>query len=368
VPVVQNLISDIHRPELIAKINGEYDTLRTQHANRQSDRDLLPYHDAVKNGFDGDWDQYTPPAPLKPGITVLRDLPLETLVPYIDWTPFFSTWELRGKYPAILKDSVVGEEATRLFADAQKMLRQLISDRSIHAHGVAGIFPARRMGADDICVFTDETRTEEDWILHALRQQGRKADGLPNFSLADFIAPTGDDWIGGFAVTAGDGVEALAARYEKELDDYSSIMVKALADRFAEAFAEYLHERVRKEIWGYAADETASSDDLIAELYKGIRPAPGYPACPDHTEKETLFEMLNATEHTGIRLTESFAMMPAAAVSGWYFSHPRSRYFGLGKIGLDQVEDYARRKNMLPSEVERWLSPHLSYEPAPARV
>jgi 5-methyltetrahydrofolate--homocysteine methyltransferase len=363
VPVVQNLVSNEHRPVLLAKIRDEYETLRAQHAASQRDKELLSYEAAVRNAFDGGWDTYVPPAPRKPGITVFRDLPLEKLVPFIDWTPFFSTWELRGKYPEILTDSVVGEEATRLHKDALKMLDDLVTHRRIKAHGVAGIFPANRHGADDIYVFTDERREDEDWILHCLRQQGRKAEGIPNYSLADFVSPNRNDWVGAFAVTAGDGLDKVVEQYEKDLDDYSSIMAKALADRLAEAFAEYLHKEVRTNLWGYAEAETHSNDDLIAERYQGIRPAPGYPACPDHTEKGTLFALLNATEHTGITLTESYAMMPAAAVSGWYFSHPGAKYFGLGKIGLDQVENYASRKGSLPSEIERWLSHHLGYEP-----
>ena len=286
------------------------------------------------------------------------------MVDYIDWTPFFITWELAGKYPAILNDEVVGETATALFKDAQQMLKTLVSDKSIQASAVIGFWPANSDG-DDIIVYTDESRTEVRTRLHHLRQQMSKPNENPNYCLADYIAPAGiglKDYIGGFVVTTGLGVETLAAQFEAELDDYNSILVKALADRFAEAFAERMHERVRKEFWGYNRDETLDNKELIKEKYQGIRPAPGYPACPDHTEKTALFDLLNAEAETSVCLSENYAMSPASSVRGFYFSHPESRYFGLGKIDRDQVQSYAERKDMSLAEVERWLSPVLNYK------
>jgi 5-methyltetrahydrofolate--homocysteine methyltransferase len=310
-------------------------------------------------------DHYTPHSPNHVGITVFDDIPLETLRAYIDWTPFFLSWELRGKYPAIFDDSYVGVEARKLFVEANVLLDGIIAEKSLQAKGVCGIFPANAIHDDDVVIFTNATRTEALCTLNFLRQQNQKASGQPNLSLADFIAPqeTGvADYIGAFVVTAGIGANELAAAYEANHDDYSSIMVKALADRFAEAAAEWLHERVRREIWGYEPMETLSNDDLIHEAYTGIRPAPGYPACPEHTEKQKLFDMLDAEKHTSVFLTESYAMSPAASVSGWYFAHPSAKYFPLGKISKDQVEDYARRKGMSLQEAERWLAPNLAYE------
>ena len=287
------------------------------------------------------------------------------LAQYIDWTPFFATWELYGKYPAILTDSVVGEEATKVFADAHAMLKQLIDEKWLQANAVIGLWPANSVG-DDIEIYTDETRTQVLETVHNLRQQNKKAAGQANYCLSDFVAPKSSgiaDYIGGFAVTTGLGIEEHVARFEANHDDYSAIMLKALADRLAEAFAERLHQRVRQEFWGYASNETLSNEELITEKYRGIRPAPGYPACPDHTEKGLLFQLLDASKQTGISLTESYAMYPTAAVSGWYFGHPESKYFGLGKINRDQVEEYAQRKNMSLEDTERWLSPVLAYEP-----
>ena len=317
-------------------------------------------------GFKPDWSTHVPPVPKKPGITVLRDYPLESLIDYIDWTPFFISWSLAGKYPAILQDEVVGEAARSLFADAQAMLKRIISEKRLKAHGVIGLWPAARTGADDTTLYADDSRSTVLATLHHLRQQSDKVSGKPNYSLADFIAPAEsgrNDYMGAFAVTAGDGCDEFAKEFEALGDDYNAILVKALADRLAEAFAEHLHERVRREFWGYAPDEHLDNDALIKEKYAGIRPAPGYPACPDHTEKATLFRLLDATKNAGITLTEHFAMYPTAAVSGWYFSHPESTYFNVGKLEEDQVLDYAKRKGWDRRTAEKWLSPNLGYEP-----
>ena len=284
---------------------------------------------------------------------------------YIDWTPFFVAWDLAGKYPRILDDDVVGEAARNLFEDAQRLLRRIEDEQLLKASAVVGFWPANQDG-DDIVLYTDETRSAELTRLHHLRQQVDKPTGGPNFCLADFVAPpdAGADYIGGFVVTAGLGADKLAQAFEAEHDDYNSIMTKALADRLAEAFAEYMHEQVRKELWGYARDESLSNVDLIKESYAGIRPAPCYPACPDHTEKKTLFELLDVPGRIGVELTESYAMTPAASVSGFYLAHPQAKYFGLGKIGRDQVEAYATRKGMTVTETERWLGPNLNYNPS----
>jgi 5-methyltetrahydrofolate--homocysteine methyltransferase len=292
---------------------------------------------------------------------VIDALPLENLVPYIDWTPFFQTWELSGKYPAILKDEVVGVEAVKLFDEAKAMLRQIVDEKWLTANAVIGFFPANSVG-DDIVLYKDDSRTEVLETLHHLRQQNIKAPGRANFCLSDFVASAESgkaDYIGGFAVTSGVGIEEKLEQFERDHDDYNSIMLKALADRLAEAFAEYLHEQVRKTEWGYASDETHANTALIAEEYKGIRPAPGYPACPDHTEKEKLFNLLDVTRSTGIELTESFAMFPTAAVSGWYLAHPQAQYFNVGKINQEQLENYAERKGLSKDIAERWLSSHL---------
>ncbi|MDI1303130.1 MAG: methionine synthase [bacterium] len=364
VGVATSLLSKDLKAGFIADRKKEYEEVRVRHANRKPKAERLDYEQAIAMGFKTDWASYTPPAPLKPGITVLRDYPLETIIPYIDWTPFFVSWSLAGKYPAILNDSVVGEAARSLFADAQALLKRIVDEKRLKAHAVIGLWPANRNGADSITVFADESRTSPLASLHHLRQQSDKVSGKPNYSLADFIAPAGTpDYLGGFAVTTGDGCDEFCKEFESKGDDYSSIMVKALADRMAEAFAEHLHKRVRQEFWGYAANEQLDNDDLIREKYVGIRPAPGYPACPDHTEKAVLFNLLNAPEHTGLMLTENFAMYPTAAVSGWYFSHPDSTYFNVGKVEEDQVLDYAKRKGWDRRTAERWLSPNLGYEP-----
>ncbi|AJQ95235.1 methionine synthase [Gynuella sunshinyii] len=363
VSVATSLTSAELKPVYLDERRKEYEMVRERNKNRKA-KSLLPYGQAKENALTLNWQEYTPPVPNQPGIHVFDDYPLAELVDYIDWTPFFMTWELHGKYPKILTDEVVGEEATKLFHDAQAMLKQLVEQKLIKARAVIGLWPANRRGADDVVVYRDESRDEVMTTLHHLRQQQTKAEGQPAYSLADFVAPehSKPDYIGGFVVTAGIGAEALAKQYEAQHDDYNAIMVKALADRFAEAFAERMHERVRTEYWGYNHQQF-NNEELIKERYQGVRPAPGYPACPDHTEKAALFNLLNATEHTGVELTGSFAMTPAAAVSGWYFSHPESKYFGVGKIDRDQVRDLAERKGMEVKILERWLAPNLGYEP-----
>ncbi len=303
------------------------------------------------------------PKPTFTGTKVFESFPLEELVPYIDWTPFFHTWELRGSYPKIFDDKYVGVEAKKLFDDAQELLKKIVKEKLLQANGVIGFWPANGIG-DDIEVYTDDSRKTVLTTIHTLRQQVEKVKGEHYYALSDFIAPkdTGiPDYWGGFAVTTGIGCDKLVAEFERDHDDYNSIMAKALADRLAEAFAEKMHELVRKEYWGYSKGEQLGTDELIKEEYQGIRPAPGYPACPDHTEKTTLFELLSAEENAKMHLTESLAMTPAASVSGFYFAHPQARYFGLGKISKDQVEDYAVRKNMPLEDVERWLGPNLNY-------
>jgi 5-methyltetrahydrofolate--homocysteine methyltransferase len=297
---------------------------------------------------------------------VFEDYPLEELVEWIDWKPFFQTWELSGSFPQILDDAVVGEAARGVYEDAKAMLHQIVDQRWLQALAVVGFWRANAAG-DDIELYASDDRAELLTTVHTLRQQTNAERDRKNLALADFVAPQESglaDWIGGFAVTTGVGIEEHVARFEADHDDYHAIMLKALADRLAEAFAERMHERVRRELWGYAADEDLDNDALIAEAYRGIRPAPGYPACPDHTEKRALFQLLEAERHAGIELTESFAMSPAASVSGWYFSHPEARYFGVGRIERDQVEDYATRMAWSVDEAERWLAPNLNYEPA----
>ena len=343
-------------------MRAEYEKIRERNKHRRPKGNTLRYQDAVDNREQINWQ--VPPTPSFLGTKTFVDYPIEELIDYIDWTPFFITWELAGKYPKILEDSVVGETATALFEDAKAMLDKIVKQKLITASAVIGFWPANSIG-DDITVFTDEERTSELARLHHLRQQTDKPNEQPNYCLSDYVAPTETglkDYVGGFVVTAGLGVEKLAASFEAEHDDYNSILIKALADRLAEAFAERMHERVRKELWGYDQQEALSNEELIKERYAGIRPAPGYPACPDHTEKATLFSLLDATNEIGIDLTEHYAMTPAASVSGFYFSHPQSRYFGLGKIAKDQVESYAERKGQSLEEAEKWLSPVLSYK------
>ena len=366
VGVASSLLSTDLGTEFVTKTKAEYDAVRARHRAKQAGARLLPLAAARRNKAALDWTRYTPPVPRLLGIKVFEDYPLAELARYIDWGPFFIAWELHGRYPDILKDEKLGAEATRLYNDARAMLARIIADRLIQARGVIGLFPANSVNDDDIEVYADESRAQVPTTLHTLRQQDEKPAGKPNRALADFIAPkeTGrKDYIGGFAVTAGLGVDELADSYKAAHDDYNAILVKALADRLAEAFAEALHERVRKEFWGYAAGEQLGNEALIREEYKGIRPAAGYPASPDHTEKATLFRLIDATEHTGVKLTESFAMWPAASVCGLYFSHPEARYFAVGALGRDQIADYARRKGVELTAVERWLSPNLGYEP-----
>jgi 5-methyltetrahydrofolate--homocysteine methyltransferase len=361
VPVVEALLGD-KKQNFVQTVRNEYADMRVRHQQQQSVKNFITIQDARNNALKIDWEKETPVVPKKIGIHVFDNIDLREIANYIDWTPFFQTWELAGKYPAILSDEIVGEEATRLFADAKEMLHQIIDEKWLQAKAVVGIFEANAV-EDDIEIYDSSTGNLHS-VFCTLRQQNKKAEGLPNFALADFIAPKSSgkkDYLGGFAVTAGIGIEKHLEKFEKEHDDYRSILLKALADRLAEALAEYMHAKVRREIWGYASNENFSNDDLIQEKYIGIRPAPGYPACPDHTEKRKLFDWLQAEKNTGITLTESYAMYPTAAVSGFYFAHPKSQYFGLGKISKDQVEEYAQRKGMSIEETERWLAPQLNY-------
>jgi len=366
VPVVSNLLNEneSERNKFIHSYKEEYVNLREDYAKRKSEKNIISLEQARENRLKIDWTKSQVKKPSKLGVTVLNNYSLSKLRDYIDWTPFFMTWELEGKYPVIFEDKNVGAEAKKLFDDANKLLDKIINEKLLAAKGVIGLFPANSVGADDIEVYTDESRNGVKRVLHTIRQQMQKSNGEPNIALADFIAPketTVEDFIGMFAVTTGIGIEKLVEKFEKDHDDYNSIMAKALADRFAEAFAEHLHELVRKEYWGYASDENLSNQELIKEKYIGIRPAPGYPAQPDHTEKPIIFSLLDAEKNTGIKLTESMAMYPAASVSGLYFSHPEARYFNVGKIGKDQVLDYHKRKGMSIEEIERWLSPILNY-------
>jgi 5-methyltetrahydrofolate--homocysteine methyltransferase len=362
VNVVSSLLSDSLRGEFVGRVRDEYEGIRERSEARRTRIEVVDYAEAVQRAHAIDWSQWTPPPPRHLGVQVFRDYPISELIDYIDWSPFFMAWELAGKYPQILDDDSVGESARQLFADAQDMLARMLDERWTRAHGVVGFWPANRHGSDDIRLWTDEHRCDELAMLHHLRQQSKKGAQGPHYCLADFVAPAGTpDYLGAFALTAGDGLDAVVAELERARDDYSAIMAKALADRLAEAFAERLHERVRRELWGYADDEHLSNAELIREAYQGIRPAPGYPACPDHTEKATLFRLLDATRHTGLELTESYAMWPAAAVAGWYFAHPDARYFGVGKLGQDQLRSYAERKGLPLDVVERWLRPNLAY-------
>jgi len=359
VTVAGNLL-DHNRKIYASDIRAEYDAFRETFLNRSRDKNFLSIEDARKNKMQLDWNEYTPTKPKVIGKQIV-EVELDVLVPYIDWTPFFQTWELHGKYPAILTDEVVGKEATSVFADAQAMLKIILSEKKLKAKGIYGIFPANQVDDDDI-----ELRDENGKVLEkflTLRQQSQKTKGAPNIALSDFILPKEsgiEDYIGAFCVTTGFGVDEWAAEFEAALDDYNSIMVKALADRFAEAFAEYLHEKVRKDFWGYDREESLTNEELIKENYKGIRPAPGYPACPDHLEKPTIWKLLNVAEEIGVTLTESMAMWPASSVSGYYFGNPKSRYFGLGKIKEDQVVDYAKRRNVPTDYAMKWLNPNIA--------
>jgi 5-methyltetrahydrofolate--homocysteine methyltransferase len=359
VTVAGNLL-DHNRKIYASDIRAEYDAFRETFLNRSRDKNFLTIEQARKNKLQLDWDNFTPVKPNVIGEQTI-EVDLDVLVPYIDWTPFFRTWELFGKYPAILTDEVVGEQATSVFADAQEMLEVILKEKKLTAKGIYGIFPANQVNDDDI-ELTDENGKPLQTFL-TLRQQSQKTKGAPNIALSDFIAPKDSgktDYMGAFCVTTGFGVDEWAAEFEKDLDDYNSIMVKALADRFAEAFAEYLHEKIRKEIWGYASDENLTTEAMIEEVYKGIRPAPGYPACPDHLEKPTIWKLLNVKKEIGVTLTESMAMWPASSVSGYYFGNPESKYFGLGKIKEDQVIDYAKRRSVSTEVATKWLNPNIA--------
>lgn len=365
VPVVSSLLSDDQRPEFLNRLQEEHERLRRQHATGQNDGKYISIEEARQNPFPVKWEAYAPCKPAAPGITVLDDYPLQELTDYIDWTPFFHSWEMKGAYPRILDDPEKGQEARRLFADAQSMLKRIVDERWLKASAVIGLFPANAVG-DDIVLYSDETRTEKLAVLHTLRQQTRKPEGQYNEALSDFVSPESSgkpDHVGVFALTTGHGIDAHVLEFERSHDDYSAILLKALADRLAEAFAERLHERVRKEFWGYGKEENLNNLQLIQEEYSGIRPAPGYPAQPDHTEKITLWKLMDVEACTGIALTESLAMVPTAAVSGLYIAHPDSHYFGLGRIRKDQVVDYSRRKGLDVADTEKWLSPVLGYDP-----
>ena len=377
VGVAQSLISKDLRANFVAANEADYAEIRERHRNRGDAKRLVSLEKARGQKFDGDWDNYTPPTPIKPGISVFDDYPLHDLIEIIDWTPFFQAWELAGKFPAILTDEVVGKTASELYRDARAMLEKIVSEKWLTAKAVFGLWPANSIGDDvEVAVVggasapTGSVGTEvpptKTTTLHFLRQQVDKPIERPDFCLADFIAPKQSgkqDWIGAFAVTAGLGIEPHLARFLADHDDYNSILLKALADRLAEALAEHLHRRVRKEFWGYQPDEALDNESLIAEKYIGIRPAPGYPACPEHSEKRKLFEMLDATTNAGMTLTESFAMLPTAAVSGYYFSHPRSQYFVVGRVSKEQAADYAKRKGVDLVQAERWLASNLDYDP-----
>ena len=360
VTVASNLLQRETKEGYVKAIREEYDKLRDGYLNRSRDKNFHNIEDARKNKLQLNWNNFNPKKPNYLGVQKI-EVALSDLVDFIDWTPFFNSWQLFGKYPAILSDEVVGEQATHLFADAQKMLQKIVSEKWLDAKGIIGVFPANTVNDDDIQVY-DENGKEIAKFL-TLRQQSQKTVGAPNIALSDFVAPKDNekqDYIGCFCVTTGFGVDEKASQFEKELDDYNSIMIKALADRLAEAFAEYLHLKVRKEIWGYASDESLSNQELIAEEYKGIRPAPGYPACPDHLEKPTIFKLLNVEQEIGVTLTESMAMWPASSVSGYYFGNPESKYFGLGKIKEDQVIDYAKRRGISTEMATKWLSPNIA--------
>ncbi len=365
VTVASTLLNEKDKEGYLAGIRAEYEQVRIRRAGRKSSKKYLTIKQARANKLKIDWDSHTPTTPSFIGNKYFNDYSLEEIAEYIDWTPFFASWQLRGKYPAILQDEVVGEECTRLFKDAQELLKRIIDEKWLTPNAVIGFYPASSIKDDDVNIFESEDRKQIKTQFNFIRQQAQKAPGQLNNSLADYIAPAASktkDYLGFFAVTTGIGIEKWVKKFEEELDDYNAIMVKALADRLAEAFAELMHEKVRKEYWGYDSEEQLTTEDLIKENYKGIRPAPGYPACPEHTEKGKLFELLEVEKHINIKLTESYAMYPAASVSGFYFSHPKSKYFTTGKISKDQVEDYANRKDMGLEEAERWLAPTLNYD------
>ncbi|MEJ2124016.1 MAG: vitamin B12 dependent-methionine synthase activation domain-containing protein, partial [Alphaproteobacteria bacterium] len=369
--VVSNLLGE-GRDTYVTKLRDDYASLKAAHERARDAKNRAPLSTARANKFRIDWAKYTAPRPTFLGARAFRDYDIATLAKYIDWTPFFSAWEMKGKYPQILQDDRYGEAARPLFEDAQNMLRQIIEEKWLTAHAVVGFWPAASVGDDDIRIFTDDSRTTPRATVHTLRQQmSRESSKRSNDALADFIAPEGsgvNDYIGGFTVTTGIGEGAVADRFQRANDDFSKILIKALADRLAEAFAEHMHERVRREFWAYAPDEALSNEQLIAEGYSGIRPAPGYPAQPDHTEKRTLFDLLGAEEATGVQLTESYAMTPPASVSGLYFANPEAHYFGIGRLERDQVENYAARKGWSVAEAEKWLATILNYDPNAANA
>jgi 5-methyltetrahydrofolate--homocysteine methyltransferase len=365
VGVCQTLLTETSRGDFIARIKDEHAERREQHRGKRVKAPQFTLAQARANRHRIDWQAYQPPRPTALGITAFDDYPLAELTPYIDWMPFFNAWEFTGRFPDLLTDAKVGEAASNLYADARRLLRTVVAERWIKARAVLGFFAANSVDDDDIEVYADESRSRVIARLHHLRQQKGKPAGQSHDCLADFVAPKSSgvaDYIGAFAVTAGFGLEPHVQRFQAAHDDYNAIMLKALADRYAEALAERLHERVRRELWGYAPDEELTNEKLIREEYRGIRPAPGYPACPEHTEKGTLWQLLDVERKAGIVLTESFAMFPTAAVSGFYFSHPNSRYFAVGQIDLDQVQSYARRKGMTLEEAQRWLAPNLGYD------
>ena len=372
VPVVSALLNPETKNNYVQQVQTQYNELRERHQRKQAQKNLLSLAQSRANKLQVNWSGYTPPQPKKIGVTVFDNYNLADLVPFIDWTPFFQSWQLAGKYPDILTDKIVGTQATKLFADAQTLLNRIVSEKWLTARGVVGLFKANSINDDDIWVFNNTidnaTPQQPLAVLHHLRQQTQKSEGLPNLCLADFIAPLHnnndsskpiEDYIGAFAVTAGIGIEGWIQHFEQNHDDYNAIILKALADRLAEAFAEHLHQYVRRNLWGYETGQPHTNQALIDELYTGIRPAPGYPACPDHTEKTTLWQLLNVTQNTGIQLTENFAMYPAATVCGWYFSHPESKYFAVGQITPEQATDIAQRKNLDPKTMMRWLAPNL---------
>jgi 5-methyltetrahydrofolate--homocysteine methyltransferase len=366
VGVVQNLVSEKNRAGYAERIATQYEEVRAKHAGRRSSTKLATLEQARANRTKIEWEGYTPPKPYFLGVKAFDDYPLEEIRNYIDWTFFFHSWQMKGSYPKILDDPEKGAEARKLFEDGQALLDRIIAEKLLKARAVIGLFPANALPNDDIEVYAYESREEVITNFHFLRQQRAKPPGRPNRSLADYVAPKEtslEDHIGFFAVTTGLGADEVSRRFRDDNDDYNAIMVQALADRLSEAFAELMHERVRKEFWGYAADEDLDNEALIREEYRGIRPAPGYPACPEHTEKGILWDLLDAEKNSGIKLTESYAMSPPSAVSGFYFSHPDSRYFGVAEIGRDQVSDYAERKGMTLEEAEKWLAPNLAYDP-----
>jgi 5-methyltetrahydrofolate--homocysteine methyltransferase len=388
VPVAAALLSDEQRPKLMEEVQKEYDSIRERHANKQSHDKFVSLATARTNRTPIEWTGYQPPRPrmllqqakdvchgdgcdhknhaAKQFVKTFHDYSLEELREYIDWQPFFIAWELKGRYPDILNNPVTADAARKLFADAQTMLDKIISEKWLTANGVIGLFPASQVDHDDVEIYSDESRTTPITRLINLRQQGEHREGVPNRCLADFVAPKSaglHDYVGGFAVTTGIGCSERVAAFRKANDDFSAILLESLADRLAEAFAERLHQRVRKEFWGYVPDEHLDNEALINEKYAGIRPAPGYAACPEHSEKATLWQLLDVQNNTGIELTESYAMWPGAAVSGWYYAHPQSQYFVLGRITKEQVADYAERKGWTLAQAEKWLSPNLGYEP-----